>query len=554
MNAESLFDEWEAFSISKKNLKLTVDNLNKFYDTKRKSGPVKVESSAALVKTDLNTSTGFSGLGTTSSSSMDVDEPISEDTKNVKKRGRESSMDPVKPNSEFSLRKDRAKLDASFLGLNAGKAGSSSSSIIAVAEVHPNWRGYMDKGYLWNYNWETDVIETLSSRRDRLARLIMEQGNLNQKDTAQSGQVEAVYTGTISTGSAVGSHVDRKDLYLRRPDLKPIKLDLTELPNVSLFRGQVVALSGTNPQDRRLITHALYTIALPEPRIFDSAAIVERSRELSLMVAAGPYTCSSDLTYEPLNELLRQARVRKPAVLILMGPFVDEKHPLIASGRAQQTFPALFASVMEKIHSICETHLPQTKLIIVPSLNDVTHRSVLPQPAFRASSEPATSNQSSNTVPQDAYYFPDTTLRAPNPSVLRINNLDFGVMSEDVIDLLEQNSVISGTNNADKYTAFVSFLINQQSFFPIWPAPDEVHVDMNHAELGLTLPSLPDALFFASKHHPFIRTVHGVLAVNVGRLINEGTTGTYAEIKIAQSEVTTSTAVVQRSHVEVIRV
>lgn len=553
MTADDLFEAWESFSFTKKLPKVpTVENLTKYLDNARKTQPIKSEVGSGYAKFDSPISNGHSRPSGASTSSMDVDETVQRDAKNVKKRAREVWMEPVKTDSDFSTRKDRAKLDASFLGIAASKTAASGATRHVDVALHDHWKEYGPKDdetahpdFRWNYNWETDTVETLTSRRDRLSRLIMEFGNLTPPEAGQSGQVEAVYAGTISTGSATGSKMDRKDIYLRRPDLKPIKLDLTELQNLSLFRGQVVALTGTNPQDRRLITHNLYTIALPEPRLFDNWSSERRSRALSLMVAAGPYTCAEDLTYEPLFELLRQAKLRKPAVLILMGPFVDEKHPLIASGRAQQTFPALFGSVMEKIQEFCGTNIPNTKLVIAPSLNDVSHRSVLPQTAFRRSAEP--DGRSTD------FHFRDEVARVPNPCVLRVNDLDFGLTSVDVINALDQNSIVTGTNNADRYTAYVSFVLNQQSFFPIWPPPDDVHIDMNHAERGLTLPSLPDALLFASTHHPFIRTVNGVLAINVGRLLNEGTSGCFADVQIAQSPLT-STSIVQRAHVEIVRI
>ena len=63
-----------------------------------------------------------------------------------------------------------------------------------------------------------------------------------------------------------------------------------------------------------------------------------------MLVASGPYTTNEDLSYEPLAELLRTCRRHSPHVLLLLGPFVDAEHPLIASGACDEPFEALFAS------------------------------------------------------------------------------------------------------------------------------------------------------------------------------------------------------------------
>ena len=65
---------------------------------------------------------------------------------------------------------------------------------------------------------------------------------------------------------------------------------------------------------------------------------------LSVIVAAGPYTVSDDLSYEPLQELLQTCHDSQPDVLILIGPFVDADHPLVASGSCEEPFEGIFTS------------------------------------------------------------------------------------------------------------------------------------------------------------------------------------------------------------------
>ena len=62
------------------------------------------------------------------------------------------------------------------------------------------------------------------------------------------------------------------------------------------------------------------------------------------MVAAGPFTTSGDIDYEPLAALLAVCRERRPDVLVLLGPFVDAEQPLLAQGCVDLTFEEIFES------------------------------------------------------------------------------------------------------------------------------------------------------------------------------------------------------------------
>lgn len=63
-----------------------------------------------------------------------------------------------------------------------------------------------------------------------------------------------------------------------------------------------------------------------------------------MVIAAGPYTTSEDLSYEPFEELLKACERLQPQALLLLGPFVDADHPHIASGTCEEPFDRLFAS------------------------------------------------------------------------------------------------------------------------------------------------------------------------------------------------------------------
>lgn len=72
---------------------------------------------------------------------------------------------------------------------------------------------------------------------------------------------------------------------------------------------------------------------------------------MSVAVAVGPFTTSEDLEFAPLAELLGSCRASRPDVLLLIGPFVDVEHSLIASGSLDVTFEELFETQVQSVAS-----------------------------------------------------------------------------------------------------------------------------------------------------------------------------------------------------------
>lgn len=102
---------------------------------------------------------------------------------------------------------------------------------------------------------------------------------------------------------------------------------------------QVVGVRGVNLTQRQIIAHELYT-HVPQPR--QSPAAGQPSGGVSMVVAAGPFTTTEDLTYEPLQELLKYCMQQRPQQLLLAGPFVDAQHPDIEKGLVDRTFQQIF--------------------------------------------------------------------------------------------------------------------------------------------------------------------------------------------------------------------
>jgi DNA polymerase alpha subunit B len=167
-----------------------------------------------------------------------------------------------------------------------------------------------------------------------------------------------------------------------------IEVDLRHLKSdYSLFPGQIVAIEGHNTTGRSIVAQRLCEGA-PHPANTTSAADlfryhyqVQDGAPLHIVTASGPFTTSDNLDYQPLVDLignLVQSTDRQPDVVILTGPFVDLRHPDVASGNttfegAVVPFEVLFChKVAQVLEEYYETAEHATQFILQPNLDDAT--------------------------------------------------------------------------------------------------------------------------------------------------------------------------------------
>ena len=89
-----------------------------------------------------------------------------------------------------------------------------------------------------------------------------------------------------------------------------------------------------------------------------------------------------------MQELLEYCRQHKPSKLVLMGPFVDEEHPKVASGLLDMTFEELFVSqVKDQIEEMLQAEGSGMHVVLLPSQRCVQHHPVFPQPPLEVRGE-----------------------------------------------------------------------------------------------------------------------------------------------------------------------
>jgi hypothetical protein len=313
---------------------------------------------------------------------------------------------------------------------------------------------------------------------------------------------------------------------------------------------------------------------------------------LSIVAAAGPLTCSDDLTYDPLTALLEALRPNPPDLLLLLGPFVDAEHPRVADGLCPCPLDALLSDGVAARLASWRASLPQPhrtalRVALVPSVRDAPAHPTFPQPPLdlpgavalppaagaggggAAAARPGGQQRGAAAA---AAASPDAPLALQNPCTFVVspaadarsssngNNNAGGLLiaatSQDVLRHLAGSELAlggaAGGGGVDRLTALASHLLGQRHLYPLFPAHASACLDTSGDAL-LRLRARPDLLLLPSDLAPFARRVppvgpgggggvvvrqaagegdDDVLCVNPGRLAKGAGGGTYARIVV----------------------
>lgn len=313
-----------------------------------------------------------------------------------------------------------------------------------------------------------------------------------------------------------------------------VRLDLSECIEYALFPGQIVGVCGVNLHGHTIRVRTVIPGTLPPNSTPPSERQITPDA-FNVMVAAGPYTTSSDLSFSPLDELLQQAADRRALVVVLIGPFIDEMHPNLLSGNFPgASFEQLFeARVMAKIDAFLSKAIADAPdgqatphVVLVPSPRDLVALPIFPQP-------PLARGRFSTGVSSHVHL-------ASNPARIDIGGISVATSSLDTLFMLTASELASapqpGTPRPDRIMRLASHVLKQRLFMPLLPPPADVPVDITANMRAGGIDSLPDILILPSQLTPFAKVLPsvdgGALCINPGKLTRNTAGGTFALMSV----------------------
>ncbi|WKY02187.1 hypothetical protein Q1695_015867 [Nippostrongylus brasiliensis] len=296
-----------------------------------------------------------------------------------------------------------------------------------------------------------------------------------------------------------------------------IKLDLSALPEVSVFPGQLVALQGSFEGGERFVASRQF---FPKPMPlspFEGSSIDENLR---VWVASGPFTTSENCSYEPLCDLLEMVSREQPHVLVLMGPFVESKNAFMQRPEFPETYENVLNLLMKNIAKSLEGC--RTELIVQPApFRDACSDPIFPTPPFQFSSEVL------KKMGRRLHC-------APEPCVVRINGVEMAFTTSEIVVHLSKNEWHRSADqeNRDRMTRLNAHLLDQRSLYPL--LPPSVPSSLEELIKVCSLRTAPHVIVSSSVLAASIKNINSTIVANPG-ITARGGSGTFLRCEFSTS-------------------
>ena len=597
ITAEDLASQWESFALNQKNMDTNVLNVksleslrshvkriqtrkaNKSSTFRRKPAPATLNKKSA--KASFSTPSPLKRSAPDSNSST-VGANKRAATETAVKSKDVASM--LKMQSTYKDRKNRGQLAGTTFNPKSliprpehgGSQDTPRCQIELVSKEQEKWcadRSNLSSGghafaggAMHMYTSPTEKADVLESRLHAMSRYIVANHNLDVESVGiddllepvgMPSQVSVLVCGRlcchIEGNDGMGS-LNAQSLLLEgsrtRSNGVRVRLDVRKLSKFDLYPGQIVVVRGTtNENGSEMIAEEIFENGSPESttssvrelKVYNDTLL--SNSPVEMLVAAGPFCVVDNLEFDPLEDFGDVVIEKKPDVVLLIGPFVDTSNTKIQLGDINLDdgeggkMPVTFADLFRfRVTAVLERILPEVpgcRVLIVPSCDDAHHQCTYPQAKFDL---------------EDLLYdgcdrelIESRVTLLPNPSVFKINELEFGVNSADVMRHLLREDVCRVPQDQKKppFTARLPFhLWHQRSFYPLYPAGQnasgqpEIAVDLGRAEQLTIGDHKPDCMIMCSKLNHFANDCENVLCLNPGRLTKGVSGGTYARVVI----------------------
>ncbi|XP_044304756.1 DNA polymerase alpha subunit B [Varanus komodoensis] len=426
-----------------------------------------------------------------------------------------SSFSPsATPSQKYSSRSNRGEVVSSFGSVQGTSWGGKGGAATSV-KLFGSSTDALTKPYKFMFHDLQEIREVLSCKIEQLGEALKEHYKIEefssliipvQEPVTVLGQIGCDSNGKLNAKSVVLEG----DLEHSSGGLIPV--DLSELPEYSLFPGQVVVIEGMNSTGERLVASKLFEgVPLPFHQPAEQAGDFEPQ---VVLVACGPYTTSDSFTYDPMLDLIDTINKDKPDVCILLGPFLDAKHKQVEGCQLTSSFEDVFKMCMKTI--IEGTRSSGSYLVVIPSLRDAHHLCIYPQPPFGC-------YELSKEDKQRVLFVSD-------PCSLDINGVVFGLTSADLLFHMGAEEISSSSSVLDRFSRILKHILTQRSYYPLYPPAEEMNIDFEHFYQYTLLPVTPDILITPSDLKYFIKDVLGCVCINPGRLTKGQVGGTYGRL------------------------
>ncbi|CAL5415573.1 unnamed protein product [Camellia sinensis] len=278
----------------------------------------------------------------------------------------------------------------------------------------------------------------------------------------------------------------------------------------------------------------------------------------TIIIAAGPFTTTDNLFFEPLTELLAYAQRKQPQLLLL-----------IKKGAVNRTFDEIFRLEILGTSRLCGIYGSAARVILVPSIRDANHDFVFPQPAFDIQQADLKHQMKKRKLKDGEKRKMHEVEKAKDEQIskkrqreerrgrLRGVEIKVGCCTVDVLKQLSREEISRNPSGGSKQrmNRLSNHLLSQHSFYPLYPPMEDTPVDFSLAPEALQIPCNLDILILSSDLAHFVKVLSigdkndgeeqaKCICVNPGRLARGEGAGFFVELNYGGSPDSTSASVI----------
>ncbi|KAJ2681660.1 DNA-directed DNA polymerase alpha subunit pol12, partial [Coemansia spiralis] len=223
--------------------------------------------------------------------------------------------------------------------------------------------------------------------------------------------------------------------------------------------------------------------------------------------------------YEPLRDLVDHAIAASPDLVLLLGPFVSENHPLVRDGQCDLLPEEIFSAQISPQLARLRAGLPQSAAVyLVPSPDELCHPyASFPQP-------PLGRDQLAQLG------VPDGVGSLGNPTQITVNGVVLALSTVDVLFHLVKEEVSRLPALSDRLPRLAWHLIEQRHFYPLATPPADCAGILASHDGKLRMQATPDVLVVPSQLRQFARVHDNVVLLNPGHSSKGISGGTFAKL------------------------